>query len=83
MELRIEKDGENASRYHIASCGCVIDITDKIDKDLEKYTLMERVEKIFQILDNLTVCKGVQVSDGEVLNGVIPHQSGLYNNELS
>lgn len=51
-----------------------------IDKNLVKYSLMERVDKNFQILDTWTVCKGVQVKEGEVLNSVIPHQSGLYNN---
>lgn len=40
---------------------------------------MERVDKIFRILDTSTLCKGVQVKDGEVLDSVIPHQSGLYN----
>ena len=79
VELRVEEDGENSSRYHIASRGCDIDITDMIDKDLEKFSLLERVENIFQILDTSTVCKGVQVKDGEVLNSVIPHQSGLFN----
>ena len=62
MELRIEKvHGENSSRYHIASRGCVSDITDMMDEDLEKSSLLERVDKIFQILDTLTFCKGVQV----------------------
>ena len=50
-----------------------------IDKDLEKFSLLERVENIFQILHTSTVCKGVRVKDGEVLNSVIPHQSGLFN----
>ena len=43
---------------------------------------MERVDSIFQILDTSTICKGVQVKDGEVLNSVILHQSGLYNDGL-
>lgn len=80
IELRIDKvHAENSSRYHIASRGCVSDITDLIDEDLEKCSLMERVDKIFEILDTSTLCKGVQVKDGEVLDSVIPHQSGLYN----
>ena len=83
IELKIEKvDGEDSNRYHIASRGCVIDITDMIDEDLEKCSLTERVDSIFQILDTSTFCKGVQLKDGEVLNSVIPHQSGLYNDGL-
>ena len=75
IELRIEKvHGENSSRYHITSCGCVSDITDMIDEDLEKCSPMERVENIFRILETSTFCKGVQV-----LDSVIPHQIGLYN----
>ena len=60
IELRIEKvHGENSSRYHIASRGCVSDIREMIDEDLEKCSHMERVENIFQILETSTFCKGV------------------------
>ena len=46
IELTIAKvHGENSSRYHIASRGCVSDITDMIDEDLEKCSLLERLDK--------------------------------------
>lgn len=50
---------ENLSWYYIVFCGCVFDIIDLIDEDLEKCFFMERVDKIFEIFDILIFCKGV------------------------
>lgn len=83
MELRIEKTDEATTRYSIASHGCQIDINDRLDQDLEKHSPEERAEIIFKIIDASAFCKGVTLEKGEVLNTVIPHQSGIFKDEHS
>lgn len=83
MELRIEKAEAATTRYSIASRGCQIEINDLLDQDLEKHSPTERAEIILKIIDASTFSKGVILEDGEVLNNVIPHQSGIFKDEHS
>ena len=56
---------------------------DRLDQDLEKHSPKERAEIIFKIIDASAFCKGVTLEKGEVLNTVIPHQSGIFKDEHS
>jgi len=55
-----------------------------IDEDiLKNRSLMERVEVIAKILEASTYCKGVPVNDDEILDTVLPYESGIYKDEQS
>ena len=85
MEIKIEKENEGKSwRYYIASRGCIIDMKEMIDEDiLKNRSLVERVEVIAKILEASTYCKGVPVNDDEILDTVLPYESGIYKDEQS
>lgn len=85
MEIKIDKENEGKSwRYYIASRGCIIDMKEMIDEDiLKNRSLVERVEVIAKILEASTYCKGVPVNDDEILDTVLPYESGIYKDEQS
>lgn len=81
MEIKIEKENKgNLWQYYIASCGCIIDMKEKDEDTQKKRSLMERVEVIARTLETSTYCK---VNDNNLLDTVLPYNSGIYKDEQS
>lgn len=66
-----------ADYISLTSHGCQIDLTTFFKLEcLEKLPTSKQIENILTFIDTSNLCRGVPIKEGEVLNTMIPHESG-------
>ena len=78
-EVRFAKEGESYSIL-LTSHGCQIDLTTVSQLEcLEQSPITKRIESILTFIDTMTLCRGVPITEEEVLHMTIPHKSGIFS----
>ena len=76
-EVRFAKEVESTSIL-LTSHGCKIDLTTVSQLELNQSPITKKIESILTFIDASTLCRGVPITDGELLHTTNPLKSGIF-----